>query len=220
MIVAVVISSCADKTSNKTNQGVITYNITYPEKIMDKGLSTFLPGEMTTVYKDNKFKIHISGEFNIYNLEYISRSNGDTSFTLLKILDKRLYYPQKEGENLFLFYKHDEPKITYFNDSTKVIAGFNCYLGTASFTNEDIADVRFYYTKEIDFQAPNANTPFAEVPGALLEFSVDYQGIDLSFKAKSVKLKEIKGDEFIVPKDYRLTDSNEINEIVSTLMQL
>nr|WP_321410166.1 hypothetical protein [uncultured Carboxylicivirga sp.] len=214
------ISSCTDSSKKEADQGIITYAITYPKEIMGQGFSAFLPGEMTTTFKDENFKILIKGEFNIYNLEYISRSSGDTCFTLLKILDKRLYYPQKDAEDLILFENSKKAKITLFKDSTKIVAGYNCFMGTASFYDKNIPDMVFYYTKEINFTSPNANTPFEDVPGPLLEFRVNFQGMDLAFEAKNVKLKNIKDDEFIIPKNYRETDPDEIKEIVSSLMQL
>lgn len=220
MIVSLIIASCTHRASKESNQGIITYNITYAENISDKGLSAFLPEEMTTTFKDEKFKVQLNGEFNLYNLKYIARSGGDTCFTLLKILDKKLYYPHDKGENLFLFYKHDHPRITYYKDSLKVIAGYNCSMGKATFNNKNISDIRFYYTNKINFKSTNVNTPFKDVPGMLLEFNIDYQDLNFMFKAKSVKLKVIGDDEFIIPKNYRLVDTNEINEIVSSLIQL
>lgn len=219
-IVLVIISSCNTGDENKTNQGVITYNITYPEEIANKGFATFLPGNMTTIYKGDHFKFNLSGEFNIYNLEYISRSNGDTCFTLFKIFDKKLYYPQSKGEELFLFAKHNNPSISFFNDSTKVIAGMNCKKAIATFKDKEIPQMELYYTEDIDFNLPNASTPFKDIPGTLLEFTIYYQGLNLSLKAESVKLKEIKEEEFVVPNNYRETDANEINEIVSSLLEL
>ncbi len=219
-IVLILISSCDNTDKNKNNQGVITYNITYPEDIANKGFATFLPGKMTTIYKGDHYKFNISGEFNIYNLEYISRSNGDTCFTLFKIFDKRLFYPQNEDEDLFLFEKHNNPDITFFSDSNKVIAGMNCKKAVAVFDDKDIPKMEMYYTEDIDFNLPNANTPFKEIPGTLLEFTIFYQGLNLSLRAESVKLKEIKEDEFTVPGNYRQTDANEINDIVASLLEL
>lgn len=211
--------SCSNKKGDKTNEGVITYEITYPQEVEENGLSAFLPEEMTTLYKGNDFKMNVKGELSMFNLDYISRSNGDTCFTLFRIFDKKLYYPQKESEKFFLFNKVGEPQLTFYDDSIKNIAGLECKMGTITFNKQTLAS-KFYYTDELDFELNNMNSPFNNVPGTLMEFTINYQGLNLSFKAQSVKLKHIENDEFAVPSNYRQTSSDEINEIISSLMQL
>ncbi|MBS2097324.1 hypothetical protein [Carboxylicivirga linearis] len=221
ILVVALLSSCSDKSASEdSHDGVITYSISYPDQIKAHALSTFLPGEMTAIFKENDYKLHIKGELNLYNLEYISKSKGDTCFTLLRVWDKKLYYPQKEGEELFLFNANGQPKITFQKDSTKLIAGYNCKMGTAVFPDRRLPAMKFYYTEDINFKAPNANTPFKDVPGPMLEFNINFQGMDISFAAKTVKIKQIKDDEFKIPESYREADSNEINEIVSSLLLL
>jgi len=221
ILVVVLFSSCSDKSSlEDSHEGVITYSISYPDQIKAHGLSTFLPGKMTALFKENDYKLHIKGELNLYNLEYISKSKGDTCFTLLRVWDKKIYYPQKKGEELFLFDTNGQPKITFHKDSTKLIAGYNCKMGTAVFPNRTLPAMKFYYTEDINFNDPNANTPFKDVPGPMLEFNINFQGMAISFAAKSVKLKQIKDDEFTIPESYREANSNEINEIVSSLLLL
>nr|WP_321451799.1 hypothetical protein [uncultured Carboxylicivirga sp.] len=219
LFILLLFSSCSEKKVKSSDQGVITYTISYPKEMMNNSLSTFLPGEMVSTFKNDDYKLHIKGDLNIYNLEYISRANGDSCFTLMKILDKKLFYPQKSGEKLFLF-TNDDVHIKLIKDSTKEIAGYNCSMGIAQFANKKIPEIHFYYTEDINFKTPNANTPFKDVPGPLLEFNLFYQGMDLAFKAKSVKLKKVNDDEFIIPQNYRETNANEIKEIVSSLMQL
>lgn len=215
-----ITSSCQNGSVSKGSEGVITYAITYPEHIAQKSFSTFLPEKMTFTYKDVNYKLSLAGDLNMYNLEYISLDNGDTCFTLLKLFDKKLYYPLKQDETLFLFQEYNHPIITYQPDSVKVIAGITCQKAVASFKDEEIPQVTIYYTEEIAFEQPNVKTPFEEIPGTMLEFNMFFQGLELTMQAESINLKTIKDADFRVPKTYTQTDADEIKDIVSSLVHL
>ncbi|MCU4176629.1 hypothetical protein [Carboxylicivirga sp. N1Y90] len=220
VILALLFTTCKEETKDTNNQGVITYAISYPEEIANQGFASFLPEKMISIFKDDHFKLNLSGEFNFYNLEYISRSKGDTCFTLFKIFDKKLFYPQQPKENLFLFQDQQLPQIEFFEDSVKTIAGIKCTKAVANFKDNKVSSAVLYYTEELGFSHSNVNTPFSEIPGTLMEFSVVFQGLELSMQAESVKFKEIDQDEFIIPKNYKRTNQNEIKDIVSSLIQL
>lgn len=215
-----LLTNCQEPAKNTNNQGVITYAINYPEEITNQSFASFLPEKMISIFKDNHYKVNLSGEFNFYNLEYISRSQGDTCYTLFKIFDRKLFYPQSEEGTLFLFQDNDQPHIEFFGDSLKTIAGINCSKAIASFNNGNVSKVELYYTEELGFGHTNANTPFNEVPGTLMQFSIMFQGLKLSMVAESVNYKKIDSDEFLVPKNYKRTTRNEIKDIVSSLIQL
>lgn len=220
LFVCILISSCNTKDKSVSEQGVITYNITYPREIANQGFASFLPDKMKASYKGDHFKYNLSGEFNMYKLEYISRANGDTCYTLFKVFDKKLYYPHDHNEKAFLLGEDMNPEITFYSDSTKVIAGIKCKKAVATFVNDDIPNMTLYYSEEITFNNPNAGTPFNEIPGALLEFNFFFKGLTLNLMAESVNMQQVNTDEFIVPSNYRRTNANEINDIVSSLLEL
>lgn len=182
--ILLILSGCNIVTNSSKNEGVVTYAIEYPQQADQKGFTAFLPKEMVTYYKDDHFKLKFKGEFNIYNLEFISRSGGDTCFTLFKIFDKKLFYSMEQNEKLFLFNDLGPSKLEVFNDSTKNIAGITCTKAVLYFEDKSAPDIEVYFSKEINISSPNRHSPFSQVPGLMLEFSMEYQNMQLLLKPK------------------------------------
>ena len=219
VIILFILSGCNRGNSSSKNEGVVTYAIEYPQQADQKGFTAFLPSEMITYYKDDHFKLKFKGEFNIYNLEFISRSQGDTCFTLFKIFDKKLFYSMGQNEELFLFNDLGTSDLVIFNDSTKIIADINCTKAVLHFKNTSVPDIEVYFSKEINIMRPNRHSPFSQVPGLMLEFSMEYMDMHLLLKAQKVSLEKVDSHEFHLPEAYKKTKRDEIKDLVLTLLQ-
>ncbi len=201
------------------NEGVITYTIEYPEEVKMKDYASFLPTKMITTFKRHNYKISIKGELSLYDLQYISRANGDSSTTLFRVFDKRIFHNHEDGEHLFLFEKNAPAKVEFIKKETKEIAGYICNKAIVHFENADISCIHVFYTEQIDFKRPKENSPFDDIPGALLQFCIPYKGLNLTFSAKAVELKEVNDKTFETPDNYQETGRGEIAELVSSLIQ-
>ncbi len=199
--------------------GVITYKIVYPEEVQNKGFAAFLPTKMISTFKDKDYKVSIKGELSLYQLDYISRNYGDSTVTLFRIFDKRLFHEHDEGEFLFLFETVEESSLEFIDEQTKEIAGINCKKAIVNFNNPDLQSITVYYTEEISFNRPKENSPFDDIPGALMEFQLNFKGLELSFIAEEIDIKNIKTEAFMVPDNYVESDHGEIDELVSSLIQ-
>ncbi|NPA36297.1 MAG: hypothetical protein GXO47_05555 [Chlorobi bacterium] len=206
------------RVSGKT-EGVIEYEIKYPESLNSRGVTTFLPDKMTTSIKDNNTLLKINGGFGLYSLRYISKNSGDSCYTLFKLFDKKLYYPMGPHKSLFVFNELGKPKIKLVKDSVKVIAGFNCKKAIVYFSNPGIKPVLVYYTEEIGTKKPNINTPFESIPGTMLEFNFFYKTLSFNVKAVRFTPTAIDDSEFNIPSDYKLTNEKEIEGFIETLLQ-
>ena len=120
--------SCSYSTDSAPTQGSITYSISYPDDISQNGFSSFFPNNMQVLYKDQMYKLLLKGDFSIYNLEFISRANGDTCYTLFKIFDKKIYQTMGQKESLFLYSEVGKPKIQFDRFSSKTISGRNNFV--------------------------------------------------------------------------------------------
>jgi GLPGLI family protein len=216
---AVILLACHTKEPAKKNQGVITYKIEYPEDIMEEGFASFLPSKMISTFKDKQYKVSIKGDLSLYNLEYISKAEKDSSVTLFRVFDKRMFHQHELGEHLFLFNDFGKNKVEFIDTETKEIAGINCRKAVVNFQSPETPNITVYYSEEIDFYRPKENTPFDHIPGALMEFQIPFNGINLRFIAEKVDIKKIKDEEFIVPSNYTTSKRGEIDELVSALMQ-
>ncbi len=219
ILLGLIFSACLQQQPATKNQGTISYAIAYPEDVQNKGYASFLPNKMVTTFKNNNYKVSIKGELSLYSLDYISRADGDSTTTLFRVFDKRMFHHHEIGEHLFLFEKHGDTTVEFIKSQSKEIAGIQCQKAVVHFKDSDIPHITVYYSEDIKFNRPKENSPFDDIPGALLEFRLPYKGLDLTFTAKKVELKKINDKAFMTPENYTPSDRGEIAELVSALIQ-
>lgn len=212
--------ACRNMGTADKDQGIITYKLGYSEEVQSKSLASFLPSTMITSFREGDYKLTIKGDLSLYTLDYISRMNGDSSATLLRIFDKHMFHKHDKDEFLFLFQDTKENKPEFLNDEVKVIAGIACKKAIVHFTKpEETENITVYYTEEIDFKRPKENSPFDDIPGVLMEFSLCYKGLDIKFEAQKVDFNKVNDDIFLIPDNYTPCKWGEIGELVSALIQ-
>ena len=211
-------NNSTEKTTDLT-EGKLEYKIIYPKQF-DKGKpATFLPSKMITIFKGNDIMMNIKGGLGLYHLKYISKAAGDTCFTLFKLFDKKLYYPMKHKQTLFVFKELGKPKIKLFEDSIKTIAGFLCKKAVISFPKNRIRPFNAYYTEEIGRKRPNVNTPFEKIPGILMEFNFFYKTLTFKVVASKFSPVRISHSEFNIPSGYKKTTQEDLESFITTLLQ-
>ena len=214
-----VMSACRFGQSSNKDEGVISYKIVYPEEVRERGFAAFLPTKMISTFKGRNYKISIKGDLSLYQLDYISKSNGDSTTTLFRIFDKRMYHQHGKDEYLFLFERVDETRLEFIEGETKVIAGIECKKAIVHFSNPDLRNITVYYTEDIKIIRPKENSPFDNIPGALMEFDINFKGLELKCVAEEVKIKKVNPKSFIVPENYTPSEQGEIDELVTSLIQ-
>jgi len=211
-------SNPANKNPDFT-EGKLEYKIIYPRQLENNGATTFLPSEMISYFKGDNVMMNIKGGFGLYHLKYISKSAGDTCYTLFKLFDKKLYYPMDDKQTLFVFKELGKPSIKLYKDSIKTFAGFRCKKAVISFPMSRIKSVTAYYTEEIGREKPNVHTPFEKIPGVLMEFNFFYKSLTLKVVATKFTPVKVADSEFCVPEGYKETTQKEIESLISILLQ-
>jgi GLPGLI family protein len=219
LLLILVMNACRFGESSRKDEGVITYKIVYPEEVQKRGFAAFLPTKMISTFKGKDYKVSIKGDLSLYQLDYISKANGDSTTTLFRIFDKRMYHEHGEDENLFLFERVDETRLEFIKNETKTIAGVECQKAIVHFSNPDLQNITVYYTSEIRTNRPKENSPFDDIPGALMEFKLNFKGLELKCVAVDVDMKKVNTKSFLVPKNYTSSKQGEIDELVSSLLQ-
>ena len=216
-----LIAGCSNptETGKKYTEGELDYSIIYPKQLENQSSTTFLPDEMITFFKGDNVMMNIKGGFGLYHLKYISRAHGDTCFTMFKLFDKKMYFPMTNHQTLFFFKELGRPKVKLYEDSVRMIAGFNCKKAVISFPGSRMRSINAYYTLEIGRERPNANTPFEKIPGVLMEFNFFYKTLNFKVVAQKFKPVHIADSEFMVPDGYKETSQEEIESFISTLLQ-
>lgn len=213
-----LITACtSNKSDSSLNSGAIDFKIQYPQQLSEQSISNLLPEAMCLYYTPNELKFKIKGDLNIFSLEYLSRANGDSCFTLFKVVNRKLYYPLKENELWFLFDKNPPIIFKEYKDSTKIIAGFNCHKVMIAYS--DYPDTYFdaYFTKEIKLNKKLFKSPFQKIEGIPLQYEVKYN--NMTYKFLATKVYNSIGDEVMaIPDDYKLTTPTEIHDLVNSLL--
>jgi GLPGLI family protein len=138
---------------------------------------------------------------------------------MFKLFDKKMYFPMTNHQTLFFFKELGRPKVKLYEDSVRMIAGFNCKKAVISFPGSRMRSINAYYTLEIGRERPNANTPFEKIPGVLMEFNFFYNTLNFKVVAQKFKPVHIADSEFMVPDGYKETSQEEIESFISTLLQ-
>jgi len=216
-----IISISCKKISHRTvsEQGTIVYNISYREGKVGSYSEGILPHKMESRFKDGMIKNSIEGALGFFSLVNISDLDEMTNTTLLKFIDKRYVYKGKRKEIPCCFMNMDGMDIK-FTDSTKRILNFTCNEALITFPGTDRKSFPVYYTTEIQFDEPNALSPFKEIPGILMEFQASLGGTFVNVVAEKYVPGKIPDKEFSVPRNYKEIDKDEFENIMNALLDL
>lgn len=213
LLIAATLTSCESEDEVLT-EGVIEYTVTYLDKPKDKPLISVLPSKVDVLFKKDRTITRIDGFMGLFSLNYLSFGNSSPNYTLMRVLDKKYMYEAKAEKTAYGYIDMDDVKIRFVNE-TKEIAGYMCSKAIATSKNMNYLPLILYYTYEIDIDNPNANNPFSEIDGVLMEFQVQLEGINMRFEAKNVKRTEVKEELFSIPSDYKKVDYNKMQEIIT-----
>ncbi len=214
-------ASCKEQKPPKEviSEGIIHYKISYPPEINRMSISFLLPDKMDFYFQPNKVRASFRGSLGLYALDFISNHVSDSSITLLKILDKKMYVPGSESDRLFIFNNLKSANVTLRKDTTRKIAGFTAHMATVSTASKAHSSVVVWYTPEMKTKTTNKNTPFSKIPGVMLEFDLHYNNILFKLKTESVEPNPLPPSTFMVPSNYKATSMEEIEAIISGLLK-
>ncbi|SMO51154.1 GLPGLI family protein [Saccharicrinis carchari] len=218
IILLILLQACANSSqrSDFPNAGEITYRIHYPEEISESPTSNLMPGELILRFNDNMRRYSFKGSFNIFSLDFYSLSPSDSCATIFRFMDNHLLDMGSSESNFFFFDKANEPIIKLIDGPTKDIAGVPCLEATINYPGKETFSV--FYTKSINLNMPNRNTPFDKIPGVLMEFFVNYNGVRFHFTAQNIDFIPPEESEFELPDGAKHTSEKEIEGMILTLI--
>ena len=219
LLLSVFLQGCGDKSphSGFPSAGVITYAIDYPEEITNSPTGSLMPDKMTLSFRDQQIRYHFKGSFNVFSLDFYSPCPEDSCTTVFRFMDKKMLSKGSEDVNFFIFNEGTTPSVTIKKDGTKEIAGMTCRHGKVRFKGAPEIDI--YFSDSINLRKPNRHTPFEKVPGVMLEFSVDYNGVRFHFVAEEVDFAIPEKAMFTVPHETKTSHQEEIEDLIVTLIK-
>ena len=213
LVVGILLFSCSQNTEsedwNTMQQGHIIYDISYPYlDSNDIGLN-LLPSEMTLTFKGDQYKAESVGGMGLFAAGFISNNKEKTMDYTMKIISAK--YASRFTEKGIKRFHSDFPSYRLVElDSTRTIAGLECNATQVLFYNNVISDYIIWHTQQIQLKNSNWCSPFPAIPGVLMEYQVQQQGLVLKMKAKTIEADSVTLDHFKVPLDFKIVSNQTL----------
>ncbi|MBO7432309.1 MAG: hypothetical protein J6U13_01005 [Salinivirgaceae bacterium] len=210
LFVCMLSVSCSHSNrGTRTKEGSIKFRITYLKSEKEYPIIGLLPSTLQMRFKDGKVILDLEGWLGIFKSSFI-KDEKQNVFTLLKILNKRYLYVSNAGESYYGISINPDIDIA-FDDQTKDILGFDCQ--HALVTLPDSTNFDIYYTSDIKVGNPTVNTPLDKIPGMLLEFNLEMNGIPMRLEAIEFHNEKIPDSAFEIPEGFEKVDRAQMDDI-------
>lgn len=199
----------------QTFEGKIVYkinvkgNFSPQEKMM-------LPSEAVVYSKGEKTRMEMSMGFGM-NTTTISNSKTGYTVSLMNILGSKYAIEAKDKEadkETEEYIKNTKVEVT---NETKIIAGYTCKKAIIYLTDpksKEVTQLEVWFTKELDVDNVYVNGPFQKIEGAMLEFSLEQQGMNMNFQAQQVSKESVDIKLFEVPDGYKKMTQQELMKMM------
>lgn len=186
-----------DITSSIT-EGKVVYQLDFLDTVFNKNpiKESLYPKEIISLFKEQKFRLEIQSEStnsSIYG-DFTSRSTDN----FLEVMHRK-YHIKFNLDTLHLDAFQRNPFTVISTKETKTILGFLCQKLIIHYKNPYMKDAEIYLTKSLkNIPIPIAYA-FSDLPGMILEATLEYQGILVHITAKQVQRTQISASYFDLP---------------------
>lgn len=205
--------SFAFSAFSQTFEGKIVYRINIKgdfspqEKMM-------LPSEAKLYSKGDYSRMEMSLGLGMSTTTISNLKTGDAT-SLMNILGSK-YAIESKGvdENRDEYIKNANLEVT---KEIKSIAGYTCKKAIVNYTDpqtKTITEMEVWFTKELNFNNDFVKGPFQKIDGAMLEFNLLQQGLNMNFQATLVSLEKVSDEQFEVPDGYKKTTQEELMKMM------
>lgn len=202
---AVIPYGCSNNPFSGSEEGKVIYDVTVEgDENINPMVRAMIPSEMICYFNENKTCMVISAGMGMFESKIISDASDYTFTTMLSAMGKKMatVFDKRQVEKNFS--DRVDLKIE-FTDEVKEIAGMSCRKAIVTDSTENSYPV--FFTEELGVKDPNWSSPFREIEGMLMEYSMSYNGIRMKLKAREIISEKLDPSLFIIPEDYeKVTD--------------
>ena len=221
LLAMVVLYGCGDDAAFQKHitEGVIEYDVTYPELEDDNHMLEMLPDEMIMTFKEDKFKSELKTGAGIVEMTIIADEGERKLYNLVKLFSDRFVLELDEA-GAHDFTNVIPPFQLKLLDGKDTIANALCKRILIDFGQAKSESYIFAFTDEIALKSPNWCTPYQDIEGVLLDYRVDNYGMNMRLRAKKIIPKEISDEVFEVDERYKSLTKKEFDELVVESMKV
>lgn len=217
-VLLVFIQSCggdsSDGSAEGMSQGVIIYEVDYPELDPDGALVTMLPDKFTIKFKDNKIKTVFKTVAGIVEMNIIADANNYTMANVVKIFGDR-YVLQMDSSSDYRVGNTMGGYTLTPSDEVVQIAMLDASRYDLSYPDAS-KNQTFFATAGLDIKDPNWCLVYNDIPEMLMDYSIEQYDIVMHLKASEIKYKEIDETEFTFGDDSKFLSEEEFDEVINS----
>lgn len=216
LILCLVASSCKLGLRHRSiTEGSIKYKITYIEDEKSNPIVSLLPTYITMSFKGKEVLLSVEGWMGIFKSSFI-KDKDQNAITLLKILNKKYLYRSAPTDGYYGLTRYENMQVS-FDDQEKKVIDFTCKHARIKIPEKNL-EFDVYYTNDINIENPNANTPLSQIPGVLIEFQLEMNGILMHLEATEFNNQEVPDYLFEIPEGYKEVEKSQMDEIFAGIM--
>lgn len=200
---------CKTSPFDGLKEGKVVYDVTIEGEGLNPMMKAMMPSEVTTYFDNNKTCTVISMGMSMMETRLISDAVDFKYITLINAMGRKVAMVLDKKQVDENFSDRVNLKVVHTSE-TKEIAGVVCRQAMITDSSEHTYPV--YYTDDLSIASPNWSSPFRDIDGLLMEYSIKFGGMVMNLKAKEIV--NTKNDEtfYSIPEGYEIIkDPKDLN---------
>lgn len=211
LAVVIFINGCTTYfDSGKVSEGIVEFDVSYPELDPSSVLADLLPTKMVMKFKDDKFVTDLSAGFGMFKMSIVNDGDEKEFSQLVKLINEKFIVSYDEVAANKSLEKLQVARIEE-TGKTKMIADFKCKEAMVHLEGDSSEPFTIYYTDEIKLANSNWFNIFSAIDGVLLEYQIERYNLCTRFKATKVIQQEIEDEAFDISEEYESITEDEMN---------
>lgn len=208
VLILLMVFSAGLFAQKKLKKGQIVYKVA--EVKSKKPGTQLLEGmEMNLYFDDALHKLEINAMGGLIQMATISDLEKETHVSLFNMMGQKV---KVIGESLPKTDTKKTYQITYNRDKIKTVAGYPCY--EAVMTSPEGTTLTAYVTNKVKASHPYFVKLFAGLEGWPMEYTIDNNGMRMTFLAQETNADVDVSQIFQVPEDYVEKTPKELKEMM------
>jgi len=212
LIASFLLGSCSHDSPKFISEGVIEYEASVVDK--EHPMAGLAPNGMSMFFKNDLFCSEMT-TMGVFTSKFVANPHNKTFTTMVKVFDMKNACIEDEKQ---IKAEMDAYKFSFEETKeTKVIAGYKCKKVIATNVADPSDKFDVYYTDELDVKKANYSTPYEGIKGLVMQFRLQKFGMEMEFKAKSVRKEEIPDNMFELPGFYKVITKAEMDAFFKSI---